>query len=176
MVAGHKKPKRECEGQVTVGETVRYREPTRADLPGLQVIDAASFRDGYPFFVLRQLLEVASSHSVVAVERGFGDEDAVVGYALTIIGDCARAWLISLAVSPDRRGRGYSRGLLEHSIEVCRQKVDVDEIWVAVEPRNVPAYALFTGFGFVLREHDERYFGGNEPRDVLVYKVHRSFE
>ncbi|MFD4433792.1 GNAT family N-acetyltransferase [Nocardia sp. NPDC058497] len=156
----------------TIAETVRYRAPTRADLPDIQVIDGAAFRDRYPFFVLRQLLEADSSRCVVAVEPG-DDEDKLVGYALTIMGDSGRAWLISLAVSPDRRGCGYGRGLLRHSVWVCQQKGDVDEVWLTVDPKNVSAYKLFEDFGFVLREHDERYFGDNEPRDVLVYKLHR---
>ncbi|MFD3506418.1 GNAT family N-acetyltransferase [Nocardia sp. NPDC058666] len=156
----------------TIAETVRYREPTRADLPDIQVIDGAAFRDRYPFFVLRQLLEADGSRSVVAVEPG-DSEDKVVGYAMTIKGEGTRAWLISLAVSPDRRGYGYGHGLLRRSIKVCLKKGDVDEVWLTVDPQNVAAYKLFTDFGFVLREHDERYFGDDEPRDVLVYKLHR---
>ncbi|MFD3702527.1 GNAT family N-acetyltransferase [Nocardia sp. NPDC058658] len=135
----------------TIEEAARYREPTRADLPDIEVIDGAAFRDRYPFFVLRQLLEADSSRSVVAVEPGSHAEGTVVGYALTILGEGGRAWLISLAVSPDRRGCGYGRGLLQRSIEVCRQKGDVDEVWLTVDPRNVSAYKLFKDFGFVLR-------------------------
>ncbi|MFC9897502.1 GNAT family N-acetyltransferase [Nocardia sp. NPDC127579] len=157
----------------TIAGTVRYREPTRADLPDIQVIDGAAFRDRYPFFVLRQLLDAHSSRCVVAVEPGGDGEDKVVGYALTIMGEGERAWLISLAVSPDRRGAGYGRGLLRHSIQVSQDKGDVDEVWLTVDPQNLSAYNLFKDFGFVLREHDERYFGDDEPRDVLVYKLHR---
>lgn len=156
----------------TIEEAVLYREPTQADLPDIQVIDGAAFRDRYPFFVLRQFMDLNSSRCVVAVEPG-GDEDKVVGYAMTIMGEGSRAWLISLAVSPDRRGYGYGRGLLRSSIRVCEQKGDADEIWLTVDPKNVSAYNLFRDFGFVLREHDERYFGEDEPRDVLVYKLHR---
>ncbi|MFC9661734.1 GNAT family N-acetyltransferase [Nocardia sp. NPDC127606] len=158
----------------TIAETtVEYREPTPGDLPDIQVIDGAAFPTGpYPFFVLRQLLHADSSRSVVAVEPG-DDEDEVVGYALTIMGEGSRAWLLSLAVSPDRRGHGYGRGLLQHSIEVCQDKGDADEIWLTVDPKNVTAYTLFKDFGFVMRVHDEEYFGEGHPRDVLVYKLRR---
>ncbi|WP_194819757.1 GNAT family N-acetyltransferase [Nocardia sp. XZ_19_385] len=149
-----------------------YREPTRADLPDIQLIDAAAFPDRYPFFVLRQLLDAHSRRSVVAVEPGPDYEDKVVGYALTI-GEGPRAWLISLAVSPDRRGYGYGRGLLQRSIELCRERVGVDEVLLTVDPKNKPAYELFQSFGFMLREHDERYFGDDEPRDVLAYDLSR---
>ncbi|MFF2553657.1 GNAT family N-acetyltransferase [Nocardia sp. NPDC058058] len=160
----------------TIAETVRsspvYRVPERADLPDIQIIDAAAFRDRYPYFVLRQLLDAHSSGCVVAVEFGDDDEEKVVGYALTI-GEGGRAWLISLAVSPDARGHGYGRGLLQHTVDVCRDKGDVDEVLLTVDPKNQPAYNLFKDFGFVLHERDERYFGDDEPRDVLIYKVHR---
>ncbi len=160
----------------TIAETVRYREPTPVDLPDIQLIDGAAFpTDRYPFFVLRQLLQADSSRSVVAVEPGSGGDhdDEVVGYALTIMGEGSRAWLLSLAVSPGRRGCGYGRGLLRHSIAVCQEKGDADEIWLTVDPKNVTAYSLFTEFGFVLRVHDEQYFGEGHPRDVLVYKLRR---
>ncbi|MGY0501156.1 GNAT family N-acetyltransferase [Nocardia sp. FBN12] len=121
---------------------------------------------------LRAFMDLNSSRCVVAVESG-GDEDKVVGYAMTIMGEYARAWLISLAVLPDRRGCGYGHGLLRRSVEVCQEKGDVDEVWLTVDPQNVAAYRLFKDFGFVLREHDERYFGHDEPRDVLVYKTAR---
>ncbi|MEV0767764.1 GNAT family N-acetyltransferase [Nocardia salmonicida] len=156
----------------TIAESVWYREPTWADLPDIQVVDGAAFRDSYPFFVFRQLLDAHSSRCVVAVEPG-DDEDNVVGYALTIMGEGARAWLISLAVSPDRRGRGYGHGLLQRSVQVCLERGDVEEVWLTVDPQNVSAYTLFADFGFVLREHDEQYFGDKEPRDVLIFKLHR---
>ncbi|TCJ99591.1 GNAT family N-acetyltransferase [Nocardia alba] len=154
----------------TDAETVLYREPTRADLPDIQMIDSAAFRDRYPLFVLRQLLVADSSRCVVAVEPG-DDEDRLVGYALTMMGEGSRAWLISLAVSPDRRGRGYGRGLLDRSVSTCRRKGDADEVCLTVDPRNLAAYSLFSDFGFVLYDHEERYFGDNEPRDVLAYKL-----
>lgn len=150
-----------------------YREPTRADLPDIQMIDGQAFRDQrYPFFVLRQLLEAHSYRSVVAVEPEANGEDKVVGYALTI-GEGKRAWLISLAVSPERRGYGYGLGLLRRSVELCRERSDVDEVLLTVDPKNRAAYTLFRNFGFTLHEHDERYFGDDEPRDVLIYKLHR---
>ncbi|MRH86390.1 GNAT family N-acetyltransferase [Nocardia sp. SYP-A9097] len=150
-----------------------YRVPERDDLPDIQNIDAAAFRDRYPYFVLRQLLEAHSSRCVVAVEPGNdGDGDGtVVGYALTI-GEGARAWLISLAVSRDRRGRGYGRGLLQHTVQVCLE-AGVDELLLTVDPKNTPAKTLFEEFGFVVHDRDERYFGDDEPRDVLLYKLHR---
>lgn len=154
----------------TIGESALYREPTRADLPDIQMIDSAAFVDRYPFFVLRQLMDLNSSRCVVAVEPG-ADGDRVVGYAMTIMGEGSRAWLISLAVLPDRRGYGYGRGLLRSSIRVCEQKGDADEICLTVEPQNISAYTLFKRCGFVLREHDERYFGDNGPRDVLAYNL-----
>ncbi len=73
------------------------REPT---CPNLQVIDRAVFGDRYPYLVLRQLLEVSSFRSIFAVEPGCRDEDTVVGYAMTLVGEGGRAWLISLADSP----------------------------------------------------------------------------
>ncbi|KAF0846343.1 GNAT family N-acetyltransferase [Nocardia caishijiensis] len=156
----------------TIEETVRYREPTPSDLPDIQLIDGAAFpADRYPFFVLRQLLQADSSRSVVAVEPG--NDDEVVGYALTIMGEGSRAWLLSLAVSPDRRGCGYGRGLLARTIALCQEKGDADEIWLTVDPKNVTAYSLFEDVGFVLRVHDETYFGEGQPRDVLVYKLRR---
>ncbi|WP_410870306.1 GNAT family N-acetyltransferase [Nocardia sp. A7] len=158
----------------TIAKTVRYREPTPADLPDIQLIDGAAFpSERYPFFVLRQLLQADSSRSVVAIEPGSDQDDEVVGYAMTIMGEGSRAWLLSLAVAPDRRGHGYGRGLLRHSIAVCEEKGDADEIWLTVDPQNVTAYNLFKDFGFVLRVHDEQYFGEGHPRDVLVYKLRR---
>ncbi|MEV6275252.1 N-acetyltransferase [Nocardia sp. NPDC051832] len=148
-----------------------YREPTPKDLPDIAMIDGQAFRDSrYPFFVLKQLLEAHSERSVVAVETDENGEEKVVGYALTI-GEGKRAWLISLAVSPDRRGRGHGERLLRRSVELCQEKPDVDEVRLTVDPKNEHAYHLFKNFGFQFHEHDERYFGDNEPRDVLIFTL-----
>ncbi|MEV6068183.1 N-acetyltransferase [Nocardia sp. NPDC052001] len=149
-----------------------YRTAELDDLPDIQIIDSTAFRDRpYPYFVLKQLIE-GSTRCVVAVEPDTDGEDDVVGYALTMA-DGGRAWLMSLAVSPERRGSGYGRGLLQRTVEVCLEKGDVDEILLTVDPKNRSAYNLFKDFGFVLHDRDERYFGDDEPRDVLIYKVHR---
>ncbi|MEV6275245.1 GNAT family N-acetyltransferase [Nocardia sp. NPDC051832] len=147
------------------------------------MIEAAVFGDNrYPYFVLRQLLDVDSSHCVVAIEPGADDDSAVIGYALTMRGN-RHAWLASIAVSPDRRGRGHGRNLLQRTVDSCLEASDADEVLLAVDPGNLPAYNLFTSFGFVLLEHHDQYFGGSsrrsagtgadEPRDVLSYSLHR---
>ncbi|MFD6391220.1 GNAT family N-acetyltransferase [Nocardia sp. NPDC060259] len=159
---------------ITTADTVQYRAPTHADLPDVHLIDGAAFPDDrYSFTALRQLIvDVGRSRSVVAVEPNGGDEE-VVGYALTLMGEPGTAWLLSLAVSPDRRGRGYGHGLLLHSIAACRRMGDADEIRLTVDPKNATAYRLFRAFGFVRREGEDQYFGKGHPRDVLARKMHR---
>ncbi|MEU8894843.1 N-acetyltransferase [Nocardia sp. NPDC048505] len=152
---------------------VLYRTPSRGDLAGIQILDGEAFPDHrYPFFVLRQLLEASSSRSFVAVRPGENHADRLVGYALCI-GEGKRAWLVSLAVSSDHRGRGIGFGLLERCVQLYREQQGVDEVLLAVDPANEPAHNLFEGFGFSLVERDNRYFGDGEPRDILIYKLPR---
>ncbi|MEV6770785.1 GNAT family N-acetyltransferase [Nocardia sp. NPDC051030] len=144
-----------------------FRSADLSDLDAIRSLELAEFDHlAYPYFVLRQLFELHGANWTVAEDSG-----EVCGYVLTAIGAHNSAWFMGFAVAEFCRGRGYGRALLETALEHCRT-ARVDQVFVTVRPGNRAAYHLYKEVGFVWTDHETRYFGADEPRDVLVRKLY----
>ncbi|MBF6352103.1 MULTISPECIES: GNAT family N-acetyltransferase [Nocardia] len=140
-----------------------YRQARFADLEDIAAIEAEVFAEPYLYLMLRQLYDLHRDEWLVAEVGG-----AVIGYAL-MLEKKGEALLFTFAVAKRYQGAGYGRGLLDHTLNVCR-KLGIHRIRLTVRPDNHPASSLFKQAGFVPREHDETYFGAGEPRDVYEYE------
>lgn len=141
----------------------RLRPAVIADLDAIAALESGEFHAlAYPYFVLRQLFDIHGSHWVVADADG-----SMCGYALVAVGARRTAWLIGLAVSPDFRGLGIGRLLIERAVTRCRS-AQIDAVYITVRPTNTPAANLYKTTGFVWVGYEDHYFGSGEPRDLLV--------
>lgn len=150
-----------------VWRTKVCRQARLEDLADIKSLDDAVFADKpYPYFVVRQLFDVHGEHCVVAEADG-----AIHGYALVAFEPSrSTAWLLSLAVLPDSRKRGYGRALMDEAIEIC-QNADIKRMKITVRPTNDDAYRLYERLGFRPVGTDEAYFGADEARDVLCLQI-----
>lgn len=140
-----------------------YRQARFADLEDIAAIEAEVFAEPYLYLMLRQLFDLHGREWLVAEVGG-----TVIGYALTLEKN-GRALLFTFAVAKRYQGAGYGRGLLNHTLHVCRD-MGTRTVYLTVRPDNHPASSLFKQAGFDFCEHVETYFGEGEPRDVYEYR------
>ncbi|NUP19068.1 MAG: GNAT family N-acetyltransferase [Streptomyces sp.] len=141
------------------------RGVTEADLPELLRVDEEVFpEDPYPYFVLRQHLDVHGDRILV-----LDDGECLHGYVLFVsTSDGYVSWVLSLAVSADQRGRGLGKRLM---LEVLRQlrRERVHEVRLTVEPTNAAAIQLYRSLGFSAEGGVHRdYLGPGEHRLIMV--------
>ena len=136
-----------------------------ADLVALGALERTVFGvDSYPPFWFRQALDLWPAHLFVAAAQG----DALGGYALGAVAARAReAWLLSLAVHPDHRGRGLAAGLAAVVVESFAVR-GFERIALTVSPRNTAAVRLDEKLGFAIEAEEANYFGGGERRWRMV--------
>ncbi len=147
---------------------LRIRPGTEADLPEVVRLDEEAFPEGpYPYDVLRQWLDVCEDRMLVA-----DDGTVLHGYiAVAATPNATRTWILSLAVSPSRRGRGVGRQLM---LEVLRHlRTDgVREVRLTVEPSNTTAIVLYRSLDFVpVGGARKNYLGPGKDRLVLALSL-----
>ncbi|WP_459545719.1 N-acetyltransferase family protein [Nocardia sp. X0981] len=142
----------------------KYRRARFADLEDIAAVEAEVFAEPYLYLMLRQLFDLHGAEWLVAEVGG-----SVIGYALTLE-KSGRALLFTFAVARKYQGAGYGRALLEHTLHLCRE-LGTETVYLTVRPDNHPASNLFKQAGFAFVEHDERYFGPGEPRDVYEFRL-----
>ncbi|MBK3626253.1 GNAT family N-acetyltransferase [Streptomyces sp. MBT49] len=151
--------------QMSGERPLRIRAVTEADLPHIVRLDADAFPHGpYPFFVLRQLL-TACTGLVYVVDDG----SDLYGYVLGTAPNDAQSWVLSLAITPRLRGKGFGRELMTRLLGQLRAK-GAHSVRLSVEPRNDSAIALYRSLGFVADPggpHPD-YFGPGEDRLLMT--------
>jgi len=68
-----------------------------------------------------------------------------------------RGGIYQMYVTPNQRGRGLGRLLLEYAVNHARQLPGLEEINLAVTVGNEPARRLYERFGFVFSHREPRY-------------------
>jgi ribosomal protein S18 acetylase RimI-like enzyme len=120
------------------------RSATLADLPDLVALEDASFEtDRLTRRQLRYMLTKANATTLV-----YADARRVLGYVLVLYSRAtAGARLYSIAVSPDARGRGVGRALVEAAEAAAK---DNDRAYMRLEIRgdNAASRALFQALGY----------------------------
>ncbi|MEU3979116.1 GNAT family N-acetyltransferase [Streptomyces sp. NPDC026672] len=146
------------------GPQVRLRLATEQDLPLLARLDERIFKEfAYPFFTLRQLMDVCGEDLLV-----LDDGRDLVGYVL--VGtrpDRKRSWVLGLGVDERMRGRGMGRRLMEAALDLMRAE-GVVEAALTVDPENASARALYQAFGFEQIDDRRDYFGPGQHRLIMV--------
>ncbi len=85
-----------------------------------------------------------------------GRDGVVQGFCLSrIVLD--EAEILTIAIAPGLRGRGYSRALLEKHLEALRLR-RVASVHLEVDEGNAPARALYRRFGFLVTGRRAGYY------------------
>lgn len=142
------------------------RDASAADFERLCAIDRAAFGDhAYDRYALRQFIALFPRCVLVAEDRGGTPLGMAVG-GLVTPGRCA--WVLSVAVVPEARGRGIGRRLAERITQRLHD-LGAPEIRLTVAAENVAARTLYESLGYHLVATDASYFGAGEPRLVLQW-------
>lgn len=130
------------------------------DLGALRHVEKICFpKDAWP---LLDLIGVLSYRGVVRL-KAVRDQQ-MVGF---IAGDVRRmegiAWIATLAVLPEYRGRGIGAALLQS----CEAQIPVNRIRLCVRPSNDVAIRLYERFGYLKVGEWTRYYQDGESALVM---------
>ena len=150
--------------------TIRAAEAN--DLAGIMELEHACFpTDAWSEKSMRE--ELAAEHTTYLVlaevtpgEAGYG----VVGYAgLSKLSGSEQGDIQTIAVSPDARGKGYGRRLMEELLSVAAGQ-GATEIFLEVRADNPVAQGLYESLGFKVIDRRRNYYQPDGV-DALVMRV-----
>jgi ribosomal protein S18 acetylase RimI-like enzyme len=130
------------------------------DLGALRYLEKICFpRDAWP---LLDLIGVLTYRGVIRL-KALRDQQ-MVGF---IAGDVRRmegvAWIATVAVLPEYRGRGIGAALLQ----TCETQIPVSRIRLCVRPSNDVAIRLYERFGYIKVGEWDRYYQDGESALVM---------
>ncbi len=114
---------------------------TEEHLPEVLAIEEMSF--AIPWTEEMFLVELSAEYSYSWV---WLEDDAVLGYLICWL-EFEDFHIANLAVSPQARGRGIGRQLMEHALSWALQN-EVERSLLEVRTSNLPARSLYSSLGF----------------------------
>ncbi len=142
---------------------MRFRPMAYDDLPQIMAIELASFTSPWDpeMFVAEMMGPV--SYATVAEQQG-----CVVAYATyRVVID--EAHLMNIAVTPERKGEGLGRALMDRIMDRCRC-LGAAYMFLEVRRSNVAAQALYNGLGFEYLDVRKGYYSDNHE-DAIILKL-----
>ena len=118
------------------------REMNKGDLPGILGLETASFPTPWTESMFRAQL----GYGDISVNLVLLDWGEIAGYA-TALTVRDEIHLLSIAVLPGRRRRGYGKALLDEVIERGMSRGG-SRVFLEVREGNVGAIAFYSGAGF----------------------------
>ncbi len=120
--------------------------------------------ENYPYFFIRQAFDAMPETFLVAEIK-----DRLAGYTLgTLQAGREEAWILSLAVSKERRRIGIGTRLIDKLLNSFKEK-GAKSAMLHVAPTNRTAINLYSKKGFIEVQREADYFGKNQER--LIMKV-----
>ena len=119
----------------------------------------------YPLTVtqLRELSQVRKELTV-AVE-----ENEIVGFANLYNNEPSKyAFIGNVVIDKSCRGRGLGKEIVSYMLKIVYEKYNLPEVRISVFSENTPALLLYSGFGFVPYEMEER----KSPQGKRVALIH----
>jgi ribosomal protein S18 acetylase RimI-like enzyme len=146
------------------GESFSIEPATWHDLGALRRIEKACFPlDAWPLFDLIGILTFPNIIRLKAV-----CDEQMVGFAAGDIKRSERlAWIATIGVLPEYRGRGIGSALLR----ACEAKLDVPVVRLVVRQSNQAAIRLYERFGYATMGKWRRYYSGGEDGTVMEKRL-----
>ena len=98
-----------------------------------------------------RMRELMAADTVVLLAGDGPDGVAVLRFRLSIWSSGKECYLAELYVTPERRGQGLGRALMERAIEVAREE-GANWMDLGTSEDDVAARALYESLGFINRE------------------------
>jgi ribosomal-protein-alanine N-acetyltransferase len=134
------------------------------DLNALRRVEKVCFpKDAWP---LLDLIGILTFPNIIRLKAVYDDQ--MVGF---VAGDIKRAerlaWIATIGVLPEYRGRGIGSELLR----ACEEKLDVPVIRLVVRKSNDTAVRLYERFGYAMLGTWRRYYSDGEDGTVMEKRV-----
>ena len=123
-------------------QLVHVRQMTEDDIDAVMAIEVASYPAPWKYEHFNDEIAARYSWPFVAVEEG-----NVVGY-ICLMSLFEEAQILNVAVSPNQKGRGIARMLLEHAFNFAVGK-GAETVSLEVRASNVAAISLYEKLGFI---------------------------
>lgn len=124
-------------------------------------IEKVSFKEPYTKQFLRYLSEICSHAFLIATING-----VFVGYIVAIIIK-NRANLISLAIAPKWRKKGFGEYLMNRIMEITKSH-GAKKIYLEVREKNFTAIRFYKKLGFQVKSKLSNYYKNQESALVLL--------
>ncbi len=133
------------------------------DLPGVQLVENASFPLPWPANAFRhELTQNKNAHYIVAKEG-----DHIVGYAGLWL-SLDEAHITTFAVLPDHRRRKIGERMLLSLFERA-EKLGAEWLTLEVRASNLPAQRLYEKYGFRSAGIRRRYYSDNNEDAIIMW-------
>ena len=139
---------------------------TWRDLNTLRQVERVCFpKDAWPIWDLIGVLTLPNVVRLKAIV-----DDKMVGFiAADIRPSQGMAWIATIGVLPEYRGRGIGSALLE----ACEQQLQVDSIRLNVRLSNHPAIRLYKSFAYQQVGRWPHYYSDGEDALIMEKELHR---
>jgi len=146
------------------GNPYTIEQATWHDLNALRHVEKICFpKDAWPLFDLIGILTFPSIVRLKAVADG-----QMVGFVAGEIKHSERlAWIATIGVLPEFRGRGLGSALLR----ACEEKLDVPVVRLVVRASNVTAIRLYERFGYAMLGRWRKYYSDGEDGTVMEKRL-----
>jgi ribosomal-protein-alanine N-acetyltransferase len=136
---------------------VLYRPCTPADFDALYALEEACFKPPFRFDrrYMRSLVQRVNAATWVAEEDGRMAGFAIAGWTPRKQG--TEAYIETIEVAPEQRGRGIGRALLGR-IERSAREAGAELIWLHVEAGNWSAIRLYEAQGYRCEGREEHFY------------------
>lgn len=146
--------------------TVRVRRMAKSDLEAVATVERASFASGWPATAFAHELANNGLARYLVLERTSAGETCVVGFAgLWLMVD--EAHVVTVAVLPVERGKGYGR-LLVHALIRMAEEAGMTDATLECRVSNAPARALYREYGFYEVGTRKAYYADNREDAVIM--------
>jgi ribosomal-protein-alanine N-acetyltransferase len=134
---------------------------TLDDLPAVGAIERVAFEPGWPATLEKELRNNGAARYVVVEEDG----EAVAFGGLWLQFD--QAHIVTVAVDPGRRRRGFGR-LVVHGLLEVAASLGMRDATLEVRESNAAARALYRAYGFYEVGKRVRYYADNGEDAVIM--------
>lgn len=149
---------------VAVTVSPLYRPMVDQDVAAVMEIETKSYRFHWTEGIFRDCLRVG--YGCWVMELG----GTIAGYGILslVVGE---AHLLNICIAPAWQRRGYGRLLLEHFLELARER-GAYQMLLEVRPSNKPALRLYRARGFEEAGLRHGYYPGEHGReDALILRL-----
>lgn len=141
-------------------EGLTIRRLAYGDLPSVISIERRSFST--PWSLAMFVLELSKPDGICLAAE---DETGLVGYLVCARYD--RVWhLMNVAITTEQRRRGIATGLIE---SLFAETGSGARYTLEVRVSNLPAIAMYEGFGFRSAGRRRRYYRDNDEDAVIMW-------